>query len=158
MKLFGYGSLMDEHSLRATAPDARIIDVASLAGYKRVFDLESSSRRNKLTDLHACVLNIREDSSTTITGVLIELSEARHEELLLREERYTQEIVTLTNGVSVSTFIAHGYKPYPYKFGDTAETEYLQMCLNAADSYGFKDNFLHSTFIEDKSLSELGFG
>ena len=151
MKLFGYGSLMDGESMKKSIPDGRILGTDALRGYRRKFDVKSPYRKNS-QGTFSSVLTISPDASCTITGVLIELSEERHEELLRREEGYEQLTVELISGEKASTFIARNYNSYPYVFDDDIQAEYLKLCTNAADQYGFLDNFLDSTFIEEVSL------
>jgi gamma-glutamylcyclotransferase (GGCT)/AIG2-like uncharacterized protein YtfP len=156
MKIFGYGSLMNENSLKKTVPDAHIIGTDTLKGYRRHFDFKSPYRKNEDTGIFSSVLNISTDSSCSITGVLIELSEEKHEELLNREQGYESLGIELISGEMAYTFIACDYDPYKYIFNDEVQSEYLNLCISAATKYGFLNNFLESTFIGKQSIHSLG--
>jgi gamma-glutamylcyclotransferase (GGCT)/AIG2-like uncharacterized protein YtfP len=156
MKLFGYGSLMNEASLKKTVPDAHNIGTDTLQGYQRQFDFKSPYRKNEDTGIFSSVLTISINTNCSITGILIELSEENHEDLLSREQGYERLEIELASGERASTFIAYGYTPYEYIFNDEVQSEYLKLCSSAAAEHGFLDNFLDSTFIGGKSIRTLG--
>lgn len=158
MNLFGYGSLMDNNLLKSTVPDATIIGPTLLKGYKRIFDLKSPHRHNEETNVFSSVLNIKKDENYSIQGVLIDLSDNNLKDLLYRERGYKMACIAVGDDIQANTFIATDHKSYSYIYNDPAQEEYLSICINAAKSFGddFLENFISTTFIEGKTIKELG--
>lgn len=154
MHLFGYGSLMNITSLRKTVPEATITGTDYLKGYRRVFDLRSTGRSNG--DVRSCVLNLIEDQATTVCGILISIPEESLAALIEREKQYDLRTVQLESGTEAITFIACNYEVYPYQHGDPKQEEYLRLCISAATEYDFLKNLLNTTYIDGKTLHELG--
>lgn len=91
MKLyvFGYGSLINEKSLRKTLHGASISQWAELKGYRRVFNKQGRNYR---------YLNIVPDSKRYVRGALIQIDEQELDILKERERGY--HIVDVTNIVT----------------------------------------------------------
>ena len=91
MKLcvFGYGSLMNEKSLKKTLPGASLPRWAKLKGYRRAFNKQG---RNYL------YLNIVPDSKKHIRGVLIQGNEQELAALKEREKGY--HLIDMTNRIT----------------------------------------------------------
>ncbi len=90
--IFGYGSLMNPHSLARTLPTKRHAHEALLDGYKRKVNAPVGNY---------VYMNIVESSGSQIEGVLIAVSS---DELALLEEREVgYEKVDVTDRVRVST-------------------------------------------------------
>jgi hypothetical protein len=154
MKVFGYGSLMNEVSLRKTIPHAHILGTDELVGYRRVFNLKSSHRINPITGQHSSVLNVEPDLDTIMFGLVIEVPKNDSAALLKRECGYDLHTVELASGETVSIFMKAGHKPHPYLENDLLQTEYLNICLEGAKTIGeaFYNNFLDSTFLLGTTL------
>ena len=158
MKIFGYGSLMCEDSLKSTVHEYTVLKEVCLQGYRRVFNLKSKGRINEETGNHSCVLNLEKDERSKICGRLYDIPEKIIDALHLREEGYEMSEVAFSDGEHGYVYIAEVKEPYKYIEGDPIQKEYLDLCLNAAKNLGEEmyENFLDSTYIEDKSLKELG--
>lgn len=155
MYLFGYGSLMNEESLKKTTPEASVVGVAYLKGFRRVFGLKSNLRINQETGVPSSVLNVERDNDLLLGGTLIELPDIDQHNLLYRESLYERQMVTLEDGTEAVLFIAEEYKPHSYVFDDPLQKEYLDLCLEASRKLGIYDNFLDTTFIDGKTVREV---
>lgn len=149
---------MDSDSLNGTVPDASIIGSTLLKGYKRIFDFKSPHRHNEKTNIFSCVLNIKKDENYNINGVLINLSDNNFKDLLYRERGYEMECITVSDDIEANTFIVRDHEPYSYVYNDSAQEEYLSLCLNAAKMFGddFFENFINTTFVGENTIKELG--
>ena len=156
MKIFGYGSLLCIESLQQTAPEPHIEGIAELSGYRRVFNLASSYRVNSETNVPSCVLNITPELHCTIWGALIHIDDEHIDLLREREKGYEELIITPTEDTIAITYKAITDHPHTYQFGDLLQNEYLEICLEAAKRLGIEENFLETTYIEGKSLKEIG--
>jgi hypothetical protein len=156
MKIFGYGSLLCIDSLQSTAPEAHIEKISELKGYKRVFNLASQYRINEKTGIPSCVLNIEPDESSVIRGVIIHINDEHIDLLREREKGYDELVITPEENMVAITFKAKFFRPYTYQYGDPVQNEYLDICLEAAKRLEIEKNFLETTFIGKKSLSEIG--
>lgn len=149
---------MDNESLESTIPGAVVVGTSLLEGYKRVFDFKSPYRHNKETNIFSCVLNIKKDVNYSVNGILATIPDNDLEDLLYRERGYNMSSICLEDDKASNAFIAIDYKPYEYIFNDPIQKEYLSICINAAKSFGddFLENFINTTFIEGKTIKELG--
>lgn len=147
--IFGYGSLLLESSLRRTCPNAQIIEIYSIKGYKRVCNVECETH---------CAKNIEfcEDSiNSFVNGVIFKIiNEEELNQLLIREEGY--EIIQITHPtLEVYTFSAkENLKDRIYT--TQRQREYLQTCINGAKEKGeeFYNQFLQTTFVDGILLEE----
>lgn len=156
MKLFGYGSLMNKNSLKKTVPEAKVVGKSLLKGYRRVFNVKSPYRKNEATGIYSSVLNIEESSESSFYGTLIELPDQRNiEDLFKREEGYDLIEITLEDNTKALTYMAEVDIPYLYVFHDCTQKEYLDICIQAAKESHFFEDFLHTTFIGEKTIAEL---
>ena len=89
--VFGYGSLMNPHSLAQTLPAKRHARTATLSGYKRKVNAPVGDY---------LYMNIVRSDESQIEGVLIEVSREELAELQKREVGYDR--VDVTNHLSVS--------------------------------------------------------
>jgi len=105
--VFGFGSLMNEESLRATLPGKKIFSWATLQGYKRAFNKAGRTHR---------YLNIKPNRNSSIRGVLIRVTLKEFEELKRREYGYTPTDITdsidlqLPVHAIVYTFVAPDFR------------------------------------------------
>jgi hypothetical protein len=151
MKIFGYGSLMNQNSLKKSFNEFKIVGVDSLEGYYRIFNFKSPDRHNKETGEYSSVLNLNEHADTSISGVVIEIPQKQIDNLMNREKGYDCVEVMLNSGEKVHTFLAKENTIYNYIFEDSVQKEYLDMCLSACKSYGYSvyKNFITTTFLQD---------
>lgn len=156
VKIFGYGSLLCEDSIRKTVPEYRVIGPGVLPGYKRVFCVRAPHRKNHETGVYSSVLNLVKDERFNTMGMLYEIPENELPKLHLREKGYVLEKISLRDGTSVSVYIYPKGTDYRYVQGDPAQKEYLDICLEAAQkiSGDMYENFLDSTFMGKKPLRE----
>ena len=156
MKIFGYGSLLCEDSIRKTVSRYSVIGPGVLEGYKRVFSVRSPHRKNNETGVYSSVLNLVKDEQFATMGMLYEIPDEELPKLYLREEGYILEKISLQDGTSVSVYIYPKGTNYQYVQGDPVQKEYLDICLEAAKRLGdnMYNNFIDSTFIEKKPLRE----
>ena len=157
MKIFGYGSLLCEDSLKSTVREFTVLEKVCLTGYRRVFNIKSQSRVNKETGKHSSVLNLEKDEHSKVCGRLYEIPENIIDALHLREEGYQMKEVSFDAGEKGYVYIAEAIEPYDYIDGDPLQKEYLDICLSAAMNLGEEmyENFLDSTYIKNKTLREL---
>lgn len=155
MHIFGYGSLMKLDSFKESSPEAIILGKVVLPGYKRIFNLKGSYRKNKKGE-YISVLNIVKDDAHAIAGVNIDIPETELPSIFKREGAYNLHEITLEDGTNAHTFIGKEDRvPHPYLFNDETQKDYLRICVDAARDFGIIDNFLDTTFIEDKTIREL---
>lgn len=154
IRIFSYGSLLDEHSLKETVPDAHNLFPAKLYGYKRMFDLIAQWRFDERTGEPICILNVQKtDDSRALNGMCFDMSEAAFEDLLLREKGYDlveKEVECYKDAGEKSQaffFMARDYTPYPYKLDSKIQQKYLNHCISGCQKYGkgFIDDFIKST-------------
>lgn len=100
--VFGYGSLMNEKSLKKTLPEASLSQRVELKGYRRTFNKQGRNYR---------YLNIMPDSKKHIRGTLIQINEQELATLKERERGYN--LIDVTNLITpkpaqsrVMTFVA----------------------------------------------------
>lgn len=158
IKVFGYGSLINIHSLLSTVPDAADIKPALLPGFRRVFETVSSTR---FTDSNepVSVLNITTCNHTSICGVLFTMSTDHFKELRERESSYelhTAEVTDFVSGAASSAcvFIDESMDKQQFVHEAPTQLEYLDICLRGSKQFGreFYQNFLETTYIDDKPL------
>lgn len=153
-KIFAYGSLINEASLRKTVTEARNIIPAVTYGMRRVFNLASSYRFDHETQAPVCVLNAEADHpDSAMNGTCFEMDENSLHRLLERESSYDfLRIQAHRYQVRNSMFEAFYFRakpanPYPYLANSTAQRHYLQLCLQGCAIFGqqFVADFKQST-------------
>jgi cation transport regulator ChaC len=164
LKIFAYGSLMFEDSLKKTSPCAKIISPVRLNGFVRVFNFPSPYRMSEIDGTPCSVLNLDKSEGTQeLCGVLFEISEKSFSEMFTREEGYelvqveVEDFNNPNTRYKAYTFRALHYDAHDYQHGSNKQLEYLNWCLEAAKNYGeeFYRNFLETTHIGEKTLQEL---
>ncbi len=159
IKIFGYGSLINEESLKKTCPSAEILFPAKLYGFIRVFNVKSQTRED------ACVLNIEKSEwNQYINGVCFEMCDKYFEELLKREKEYELVQIEIENLEDKSchkafVFRIPHFETYDFQFESLNQKEYVDICLNGCKNFGeeFLKEFKETTFIGDKTLKELDY-
>ncbi len=153
-KIFAYGSLMNESSLRKTVPAASNVFPARVYGFKRVFDLASHYRYCSKQRVPVCVLNLVEQSQdVSINGICFEMDGNSFDALLSREQIYQLHKVNVFDyrdgnvEFSANLFWAKNYRPYQFLRGSEAQRHYLNLCLSGCSVYGedFVQEFISST-------------
>ena len=164
--VFGYGSLLNQKSLRRTIPDAENIVPCFIKGFKRDFSVWDpiGFRSGEHANVGFCALDVKKDSNpnSRVNGILFEMSENHFDSLLDREQGYRPVQVNaydyatgklLQEAILFSADRNNG----TYSFESSAQENYLKICLDGAKSYGddFYSEFLKSTYIDNKSLIEI---
>ena len=156
--IFGYGSLINNKSLKKTLPKAEIIDTGILRGYKRVFGTKSTNRLTK-NNRSISVLNIEKNPKYYLNGVIIEINENDQKDLGERESAYERKelkVITDKNQeLNALVFIDNSGITLPYLKDEPIQKNYLNVCLKGAKSHGekFHKEFLETTFIYNKNLT-----
>ena len=154
IRIFAYGSLLNESSLRKTVPEARNVFPARVFGFKRVFNLASHYRYCSDRKAPICVLNLTAVSTdTAMNGICFEMDHRSFDALIGREQIYEMhdvEIVEYHNPASVHAaklFWAKHHQPYRYLQDSEAQWHYLNLCLTGCMAYGqqFVDEFKVTT-------------
>lgn len=146
--IFGYGSLLNEASLRKTSIEAEVVGWVTLRGYQR--------KMNAVSDEFPDVaLNIIPNEDMSIEGVLVKLPVADLEAMKRREVGYEMVEVTESihpaDGENIFTFVAPDVDEY---FGRKMDRSYLQTCLEGIPAEK-RDRWLAETIIECEINEDL---
>jgi len=159
--IFGYGSLMNESSLRETVPDVNGVVPATVSGYVRVFNTESLFTFTESGEMYA-VLNVEKADGVTMNGVLFDVTQEYIDDLLEREEGYDLievEATSLVDGslIEAVLFMDVSGKVQDFVFGDAMQMTYLERCADGARSFGedFYKMFLDTTLIGGRKVGEI---
>lgn len=166
--VFGYGSLIDLDSLKATVPDAKDIRSCFVRGFTRNFSLWDPVGFNEtnldLKGLPFCALDIQKvnDPSKIVNGIVFRIDESRFNNLLKREQEYEVRETNVydwnTKTILGPAFLFSSNKNNgKYNFGSAAQERYLELCLKGAKTFGedFYKTFLETTYLNGKKLTEL---
>ena len=160
IKIFGYGSLINLHSLNKTLPEVTCVTPAILKDYIRIFDTKSTTRFTQ-DNVAISVLNFKESPNNFMNGVFFDVSKKYFQSLTEREGAYKAKEVTIetSNGkekFNAIVFIGENNKQ-DYLFDDFHQNNYLQICINGAKDFGedFYKTFLDTTLINNKKLSKI---
>jgi len=154
IRIFAYGSLLNDSSLRKTVPEAGNVFPARVFGFKRVFNLASHYRYCSDRRVPVCVLNLTAVSTdAAINGVCFEMNHRSFDALISREQIYEMhdvEVVEYHNSASVHAaklFWAKHRQSYKYLRDSAAQRHYMNLCLTGCEAYGqqFVDEFKVST-------------
>lgn len=165
--IFGYGSLIDRRSLIATVPDAANIRPAYIKGFYRDFCLWDpegwTETELDVAGVPFCAVDIRKtDKSSSLNGIVFEMSSVHFETLKRREQQYELLQTSVYNFVDDSIlgdcFVFCANKQTgQYVFDEPAQERYLKLMLNGAKEYGesFYHELLATTYLNGKSLREM---
>ena len=165
-RFFGYGSLINEASLRRTVPEAENITPVSISGFYRIFSVASPYRYCYNSDVYASVLNVRESTQQTIiNGVCFDVPESYYEQLMAREECYNLveveawEFHDQQRTYRAYLFMVPDDEEYPYQSGEPEQEEYLHLCLEGCKTFGerFLEMFKRTTYLNGKTLRDWGY-
>jgi cation transport regulator ChaC len=144
-KIFAYGSLINQASLKKTVPEARNSGPVKTYGMRRVFNLASHYRFDAEQQSPVCVLNIAEaDAESILNGICFEMDEVSLDKLLEREKGYEFCAIKARHYhnddqvFEAHYFRAHQFTPYKYLSGSNAQQHYLNLCLDGSQEYGEK--------------------
>jgi cation transport regulator ChaC len=165
-KIFAYGSLLNEASLRKTVPNAASIYPAKVYGFRRVFNLASHYRFCTRKQSPVCVLNLeRADSDSVLNGLCFEMDGSTFAALKSREQIYQMHEVAVHryNGdgppQSANLFWARDHELFRYLSDSEAQRHYLDLCITGCQVFGshFLNDFKMSTgFWGIDSEEEIG--
>lgn len=146
-KIFAYGSLINQGSLRKTVPEARNIIPAKTYGLQRVFNLASQHRFDTDHKSPICVLNIAEaNTESVLNGICFDMDESSLDRILQREKGYDfckiRAYHYIGDGLAFEAyyFRAHQFKPYQYLSQSIIQYHYLNLCLQGCQVFG--DDFI----------------
>ncbi|MGR9071483.1 MAG: gamma-glutamylcyclotransferase family protein [Gammaproteobacteria bacterium] len=154
-KIFAYGSLIHQGSLKKTVPEARNIFPAKTRGLKRVFNLASTYRFDSVHKAPVCVLNVvAAEADAVMNGICFEMDETSMHNLLQRESGYHFRKIRACRyhdeEVRFDAYYFQGKEasPYQYLSKSTAQKHYLDLCLRGSEVFGkkFVEDFKSSTF------------
>ena len=166
--IFGYGSLINLESLKATVPNAYNIRPAYIKGFKREFCLWDSvgwtETNLDLAGEPMCAVDIHlsDNHEARVNGVVFSVPDADLKRLLIREENYKlieTPFYDFKNDQELGTcrvFSANKHNG-TYDFKGAAQARYLQICIDSSRQYGerFYSEFLNTTYINDKLLAAM---
>ena len=162
IRIFGYGSLINEESLRRTVPNAFNLFPAKVKGFVRVFNLPTQRKRCSEKGCPIAVLNIEKSEwNQEINGLCFEMNVEEFDALQERERSY--ELIEIEiedyegNLHKGFTFRVLHYDAYPYIFGSSTQDEYMQICIEGCKTFGdeFLEDFMKTTYIGNKTLEEI---
>lgn len=153
-KIFAYGSLLNQASLKKTVPEARDMFPAKVYGFHRVFNLASSHRYDEKHNVPVCVLNAEPgENRQFMNGACFEMDEVSLNNLLKRERgyefceisahHYNDEKFTFQAYV----FRAKNFQPYQFLSKSKEQKHYLDLCLTGSKVFGrdFLEDFKRTT-------------
>ncbi len=153
-RIFAYGSLINQTSLKKTVPEARAIFPARAHGLRRVFNLASQHRYDADHQRPVCVVNAEDASpESTVNGACFEMRESSLKNLLHRESGYQFRPIEITHYhdrervYQAYFFQARQFQPYRFLAGSSVQKHYLNLCLQGCAAIGqeFVDDFIAST-------------
>jgi cation transport regulator ChaC len=153
-KIFAYGSLMNDSSLRRTVPHATNLYPAKVYGFRRIFNLASHYRYCPERRSPVCVLNLEPaEADSVLNGVCFEMDQSAFAALTSREQIYQMHEVTVHryNGDGphelASVFWAKDHKLFRYLTDSDAQKHYLNLCISGGEAFGprFLEDFKRST-------------
>lgn len=153
-KIFAYGSLLNQASLKKTVPEARNMFPAKVYGFHRVFNLASSYRYDDAQNTPVCVLNAEKGHQRQfMNGACFEMDEVSLNNLLQRESGYEFcEISAHHYHDEKSTFQAYvfrakNFQPYQFLSNSKQQKHYLDLCLTESKAFGedFLEDFKRTT-------------
>ncbi len=157
-RIFAYGSLINQASLKKTVPEARAIFPAKAHGLQRVFNLASQHRYDADHQRPVCVVNAGDASpDSSINGTCFEMQESSLKNLLHRESGYQFRAIEVTHYLDRDRvyrayfFQAQQFQPYRYLAGSSVQKHYLNLCLQGCAAIGpeFVEDFIASTSFWD---------
>lgn len=166
--IFGYGSLLQLESLKATAPSAKNLRPVCIEGFQREFTLWDpigwTETNLDLANIPFCGLNIRPlpNSKERVNGIVFEVDEADLPALLDREKEY--ELIETTaydfktsEPIGSCMVFSANKTTGEYDFKSEAQKRYLDVCLEGAAVYGdsFLNMFIDTTYIGGKSIRDI---
>jgi cation transport regulator ChaC len=166
--IFGFGSLINLESLKATAPDAFGIRACYIKGFRRDFSLWNPIGWHKTNlDLAGeafCALDVKSHSEpeARVNGIIFRVSEASYKRLIKRERGYSLVKTTAycfesDEKVGECFVFSANKNDGTYNFDSKAQQRYLEVCLEGARLYGepFYREFLDRAFIDGRQLAEI---
>ena len=161
--IFGYGSLMNEESIKKTLASVSNLRPVRLYGFVRVFDFPSTTRFSEIDKRPCAVLNIQETSPDKfINGVCFDIKEEDFENYKKREEGYELikvivEELTTNKKIEAITVQAKTNSPTEFIFESATQIEYLHTCISGCRdiSEEYVEHFHKTTIINGKILEEI---
>ncbi len=153
-KIFAYGSLMDNASLRGIVPRATNLYPAKIYGFRRIFNLASHYRYCPEKQSPVCVLNLeRSEPDCVLNGICFEIDQSAFPALMNREQIYQMHEVTVHRynddgpHLLASLFWAKDHECFRYLTGSNAQKHYLNICMSGCEAFGprFLEDFKQTT-------------
>lgn len=167
-QIFGYGSLINEKSLRATVPDAFDLRLTFIKGFVRDFSLWDSEGFTEtnldVAGIPYCALDVKSvvDQNSRVNGVVFSVNSNYFDNLLKREQGY-ELVKTIGYGFHTNEKIGECYvfsankNNGEFDTNSKAQKRYLEVCLSGAKGHGqkFYKEFMATTYIGKVSLDKM---
>jgi len=165
--IFGFGSLISEESLRATAPNATDFKPAYIKGFYRDFSLLDplgyTETNLDLAGIPFPSLDVKpiEDREARVNGVVFTVSGKDLEKILVREAEYKM-VETMAydyfndQPLGKCSVFSSGKNNATYDYDSTPLQRYLEVYLEAGKRFGDKyyRELLATTYINGRSLNK----
>jgi cation transport regulator ChaC len=167
--IFGFGSLISEESLRATAPNATDIRPAYIKGFMRDFSLWDplgyTITNLDLAGIPFPSLDVQKtsDPEARVNGVVFTVSNDQdYKQLLIREDEYKLVQTTAYDfytdkAIGTCKVFSSGKNNTSFDFNSVPAKRYLEVYLQASKQFGdkFYQELLDTTFIDGRPLRDL---
>jgi cation transport regulator ChaC len=166
--IFGYGSLINTQSLKASVPNPGSIRPSYIKGFLRSFNLWDEvgfTVGNKdIAGIPYCALDVMkvDDINKRVNGVSFTVNDKQLINLLEREHDYSLIKTTVydfetDNEIGECVLFVANKNNGTFAYNSESQKRYLGICLSGAKEFGHKfyDNFLESTFIKNKALKDM---
>lgn len=161
IKLIGYGSLVNQKSLRKTIKQHSNFHEVWVHGYRRLFDLRSIKQLYEPWDRNIAVLNVEAAKHAKFNAVLFEVNLKQFHAILKREKTYSLVKVKYsnyhTNKVEGEAFLFIGLEEDIHK-NLNPNTHYFHICRRGGYSISkkFGQDWDKTTFLGNgKSVYSL---
>jgi cation transport regulator ChaC len=165
--IFGYGSLLNIHSVHRHAPGVKELRAVYIKGFRRSFSLRDEGYTTYEMDVAGisyCGLNVQPSSEpgARVNGVVFEVDDVGLQAMLEREHEYETPLVSaydfetdelVGKCIVFTTDVSNAH----YEFSNPAQQRYLDIALAGAKSFGekFYEEFTRTTYIDGRSLIEI---
>jgi cation transport regulator ChaC len=164
IKIFGYGSLINENSLKKTIKNYDLLFPAKLNGFIRVFNVYEYRKLTRKNIDKISVLNVeKSEFNDSINGICFEIDINDLDKLKNREKQYELFKVEIcdfyneNNKYLAYVWRAKHFDAFDFQFNSKAQIEYLNICLEGCERFGkdFLNFFKKTTYIGNNTIYNL---